>query len=309
MLNTMQQDRYDGAVIKAFRRRWAWALALVVAIASAHGCSRSDSAPPVGSITVTLNRTQAASDTPVDFTYRVEVLPGARIEGDYRMFVQIKNADGHIVWSDDHEPPRPTSTWKPGDVVEYTRTAFVPRRVATGDLSIFVGLYSDNRRLPLKGPDGTESKDRSYRVASLQVSPESDRVFIIYKGGWHPEEAPEQSADAWWWTQQSAVLSFENPKSDVTLYLDYDTRPDVFSDGPQTVSLLAGGQVVKTWRADSQERRLQRIPVSAAVLGTGGMSELQIDVDKVFVPANLPAGGKDTRSLGIRVYHAFIDRR
>ena len=56
----------------------------------------------------------------------------------------------------------------------------VPRRVAVGDLSAFVGLYSDDRRLPLKGPDGTESKDRSYTgvigltVVFFEVSREGD---------------------------------------------------------------------------------------------------------------------------------------
>ena len=39
------------------------------------------------------------------------------------------------------------------------------------------------------------------------------------------------------------------------------------------------------------------------------MAELRIEVDQTFVPAKLPAGGHDTRELGIRVYHAFVEPR
>ena len=30
------------------------------------------------------------------------------------------------MWGDDHEPPVPTSSWKPGQTIEYTRTVFAP---------------------------------------------------------------------------------------------------------------------------------------------------------------------------------------
>ena len=43
-------------------------------------------------------------------------------------------------------------------------------------------------------------------------------------------------------------------------------------------------------------------PVTAAQLGAGDMAELTIEVDQTFVP-----GGGDTRELGIRVFHAFIE--
>jgi len=274
-------------------------------------CSRGDTAPPVASVSATLNKSRASVGAPVDFTYRFEALPGASIQGDYRVFVQIKDVDGQIVWSDDHEPSVPTSTWKPGQVVEYTRTSFVPARVATGEVTVFAGLYDDDRRLPLKAadPSGREPADRSYRVATLQIAPESERIFLIYKGGWYAEEAPTNDTDPWKWTQQSAVIAFENPKADVTLFLDYDARPDVFSDGPQTVTVALGDQTLQTLRADTQDRRLVRIPIGASILGTGPMAEVRIDADKAFLPSSLPAGSKDNRRLGIRVYHVFVDRR
>jgi len=48
--------------------------------------------------------------------------------------------------------------------------------------------------------------------------------------------------------------------------------------------------------------------ISAAPLGTGDMVDLEIGVDKTFVPASTPAiGGNDVRELGIRVYHLFVE--
>jgi hypothetical protein len=53
---------------------------------------------------------------------------------------------------------------------------------------------------------------------------------------------------------------------------------------------------------------LRKIPLTAAQLGTSEMVELEISVDKTFVPALLPAANsKDPRELGIRVFHAFIE--
>ena len=39
------------------------------------------------------------------------------------------------------------------------------------------------------------------------------------------------------------------------------------------------------------------------------MTDIHIDLDKTFVPAKLPAGGRDIRELGIRVYHVFVEER
>jgi hypothetical protein len=45
-------------------------------------------------------------------------------------------------------------------------------------------------------------------------------------------------------------------------------------------------------------------------MGTAEMTDVQIDVDKTFVPALSPAStNRDARELGIRVFHAFVDAR
>jgi hypothetical protein len=102
-------------------------------------------------------------------------------------------------------------------------------------------------------------------------------------------------------------MSVRNPRKDVTLYLDFDARADVFADHPQVVTVYSGDQVITTFPADNTTETLKRIPITAAQLGTGDMTDLRIGVDKTFVPAKLPSGGKDQRELGIRVYHVFIE--
>ena len=122
---------------------------------------------------------------------------------------------------------------------------------------------------------------------------------LAYTSGWHPAEfdaaAPEST---WRWTQQTAILSFANPNANAMFYLDYAAWPDAVADTPQTVTVRAGDQILQSFAADAAGRRLHRIPLPAEVLGTGDRAEIQIAVDRTFVPATLPAGGRDARELG-----------
>ncbi len=138
--------------------------------------------------------------------------------------------------------------------------------------------------------------------------PSSENLLTIWKSGWNQDEyAPDNPANSWRWTQKLATLSFRNPHKDVTLYLEYDARSDLFGSRPQTVTVATGDQVVASFPADSTARTLRRIPMTAAQLGAGEMADVRIEVDKTFVPALLPNGGSDRRDLGIRVYHVFVE--
>ena len=155
-----------------------------------------------------------------------------------------------------------------------------------------------------------EVSRREYLVAKFQLQPQSENIFLIYKDGWHPAEvATDNAASEWQWTKKTAGLSFRNPKKDVLFYLEADGRPDVFSP-PQQVSVKVNDQVVNTFSMTDKDPVIHRIPITTAQLGSGDMVDLKIDLDKTFVPAQLPAGqpghGSDSRELGIRVYHAFV---
>jgi hypothetical protein len=276
-------------------------------------CSKEDTTPPVAVVSFQASKTRVPVNSPIEFTYEFVVAPNAAINGNYRVFMHVVDPDGNqMQWNDDHDPPIPTSQWKPGMKVRYTHLEFVPVFPTLGEVMVEVGLHREGERLPLQGPDPTDknSKTRSYKVGTLQLLPSRENIFLNFRSGWHPIEfAPENPSLDWQWTQKAGVIALRNPRKDSLLYLDYDARIDVFADHPQQVTVYAGDQPVTTFTADSGARRTDKIPISAAQWGSSEQVELRIAVDRTFMPAKLPAGGKDLRELGIRVYHAFVEVR
>jgi len=264
------------------------------------GCSgTSEDTPPVATPKLTLNRERAAIGSPLTMTYRFE--PSRKIDGNYWVFLHVLDQEGERLWGDDHQPPTPTSSWEPGKPVEYTRTIFVPNIPYIGPSQIRLGLYmpSTGERLSLAGTDVSR---REYLVGKLQILPQSENIFLIYKDGWHTAEVhPQDPTIEWQWTRKSGLIAFRNPKKDSMLYLEYDARTDLFNP-PQQVTIRIGNQVIGSFAADAKETKLVKLPVSAAQLGDGDVTELLIEVDRTFEP-----GGADTRELGIRVFHAFIE--
>ncbi len=277
---------------------------LIVAAGAVSGCGgKTDSTPCVATGAVTLARDRAAIGSPLKISYRFDVAQNASIPQDYTVFVHVLDDQQESLWGDDHQPPQPTSTWKPGQRVEYTRTIFVPNYPYIGPAHVRMGLYqpSGGTRLPLCG---TEVSQREYEVARFQLLPQSENIFLIYKEGWHPAEiSGDNPAVEWQWTKKTATISFRNPKKDATFYLEYDARNDKFSP-PQQVRVMVGDQMIGTFVGDSKERKLVSFPIAAAQLGSADMSEITLDVGQTFVP-----GGGDARELGIRVFHAFVEPR
>jgi len=202
----------------------------------------------------------------------------------------------------------PTSQWKPGQTVEYTKTVFIPIFPYVGEASIQVGLHStvNQKRLPLAGEDVGQ---RAYKVARIQLQPQTENVFAVFKEGWHPAEQADHNAMVeWQWTKKDATLSFKNPKRDALFYFDVD-NPGTAFDQPQQVKISLGGQVVDEFTLTPKQPELRKIPLKAAQLGTGEVAELTITVDKTYVPAIVNSSSKDPRELGVRVFHAFVDPR
>lgn len=276
--------------------------AAAIAIAASISCGKkTDNEPPVATPSLTLSRDKVAIGSPVRLTYKFVVAPDARFNADYWVFVHVLDPTGELLWTDDHLPNPPTSTWKPGQTIEYTRTVFVPNYPYLGEAVIRLGMYdrTTSNRLPL---NAQQVSRREYLVAKFQLQPQSENIFLIYKDGWHPAEvATDNAASEWQWTKKTATISFKNPKKDSTFYLEADARTDLFTP-PQEVTIRIGDQVIGKFAADSRERKLYTFPITAAQLGAGDMTELLIDVDKTFRP-----GSGDLRELGIRVFHAFVE--
>jgi hypothetical protein len=284
-------------------RFFVFLYALALTAAAAACSSKTASEPPVAAATVTMGRDRVPIGSPVKVTYKFDVAPDAKIDGDYWVFVHVLEPDGERLWGDDHQPPVPTSTWKPGQKVEYTRTVFVPNYPYIGPAIVRIGLYSPttSKRLSLSA---TEASRKEYDVAKFELQPQSENIFLIYKEGWHPAEVSSDDPNTeWQWTKKSATVSFKNPKKDGTVYLEYAARIDKFST-PQQVTLRIGDQVIGSFPASSKEKTLVTFPVTAAQFGTADVVELVVDVDRTFTP-----GGSDSRELGIQVFHVYVDAK
>ena len=290
--------------------RLGWGAVLAVGCAAAAACGgREESGPPVATPTVTLNKTRASLGSPLELTYTFVVAPGARFEQDYRVFVHFVNAEDEQMWTDDHDPPRPTRSWKPGETIQYTRTVFVPSYPYNGRATIVLGLYSpkDGSRLPL----GASSRGQhAYEVAGFELVPQGENVFLIYKDEtWHPaEDAKENGSVVWRWSRKAGVIAFRNPKRDATFYLQLDGRPDLQSVSPQPVTVSIGTQVLDRFTLTDKEPVLRKVAIPAAAFGSGDTVELTIDAGSTFVPRNVPgSGSQDARELGVRVFQAFVE--
>jgi hypothetical protein len=282
-------------------RRFTFLSLFVLGLAFA-GCGRqTDEEPAVARPSLTLDHERVPIGSPLTLNYRFEVVDGAQIDDDYWVFLHVVDPDGERLWHDDHMPPRPTSTWKAGEVVEYSRQIFVPTYPYIGEATVRIGLYKDARRLVL---DGNEVRRREYQVARMTILPQSENIFRIYKDGWHNAEvSADDPTVEWQWTVKAGTVSFRNPKKDVRLYLEAEARPDLLP-APQEVTLRIGDQVIDTFTADFTERKLLIYPVSAEQLGAGEMVELVIEVDRT-----IPPRGGDPRELGLRVFNLFVDHR
>jgi hypothetical protein len=283
---------------------------LLLAAASSVGCRRKvPEAPPLATPSLTLSHDKAPLASPLDITYKFVVASDARFDGDYRVMMHVVDTDEEMIWTDDHNPPVPTSQWKPGQTVEYTRTIFVPVYPYVGETSLQVGLYStaSQKRLPLAGDN---TGQRAYKVGRLQLQPQTENLPTLFGEGWHPAEVAEHNATVQWqWTKKVATITFKNPKKDCLFYFEVDNPGSVLKE-PQQVTLSLNGQNIEAFTVHPMVQQLKRIPLKAAQLGTAEMAELQISVDKTYVPALVVGvNSKDPRELGVRVFHAFIDPR
>lgn len=277
-------------------------LLLLVAVSCGKGGPQE---PPLATPSLSLNHARVPLGSPVELKYRFVVAPQAKFDQDYTVFVHFLDNAREMMWTDDHLPPVPTSQWKPGQTIEYTRTMFVPVYPYVGEATVELGLYLPKlgKRATLTGND---KGHQSYELTKFELAPQTENVFLIYKDGWYPAEVPAENPTAeWQWTKKEATLAFRNPKRDVTFYLNLGAPPLVLGD-TQTVSIRLGDQVVESFPL--KEEMLKRVALSAAQLGTGEMIELKIAVDKSFVPVQIPAmKSHDERELGVRVIHAFVE--
>ena len=270
---------------------------------AAAGCSRQEeSTPSVATPSVTLARDRVAIGSPFKVTYKFDVAPNATIRPRLLVFVHVLDDQGEQLWNDDHPPPTPTSPWKAGQTVEYTRTIFVPNYPYIGEAHVRLGLYSPSasQRLPLCA---TEVSRREYEVAKFQLLPQSENIFLIYKDGWHPAEVSSREPDDRVAVDEEGGDDLVPEPEEGRDLLPRVRRPDRPVRPPAAGHRAlgrSGHRHVRRRLEGAEARRCSRSRPPSS--GPADMVELTLEVDQTFKP-----GGGDSRELGIRVFHTFIE--
>jgi hypothetical protein len=271
------------------------------------GCGKKQTAEsrPI-TPSISFSKPSAPIGSPIEIKYSFQVgADSTAIPKNYHVFVHFLDSHDAILFNDDHEPPEPTTSWKPGSTVEYTRTLFIPLYPYLGTATVKMGLYvpGTNERLGLAG---TGDGNLAYPVGQLQLLDQKENIFLVYKEGWHQlESQPDNRNIEWQWTKKEAVCSFRNPKKDSLLYLQADTNVKAFQQ-PLEVAIWIGNNQIESFKVDSKDTFLKKIPIPAAALGDDDWVDLRIVNSESFVPSQ--AGiGTDDRELGLRVYHLYVD--
>jgi len=295
------------------RRTWGSFLAIalvgLVGAVVLPACQRRKPAevnPIVPSIKV--NRTKAPLGSALEITYTWTVEPGAKkLDQNYWALVHFLDNQEVMLFSDDHQPEPPPSTWEPGKTYSYTRTRFVPVYPYVGEVEVRMGLYPYPGRGERPALKGEDKGFREYKVSTLELLPQTENIFPVYKEGWHnPETHPENPSVERTWTKKEALMSFKNPKQDVIVYLEGDTCVKCFTKTPE-LTMTVGKNVGLTFPIEGPQVYLKKVKVKAADLGDEEWTDLRLSMSESFVPKNLnPPLNNDDRELGFNVYHLFV---
>jgi hypothetical protein len=290
----------------------SWGVALAVALAGGTALSGCNRRKPAEANPITpaikLNRERVPLGSAVEITYSWTLEPGAKKpDQDYRALVHFLDSHEVILFEDDHMPVPPPSQWEPGKTYTYTRTKFVPIYPYVGECEIRMGLYPHPGRGERPALKGTDKGLREYQVKKIELLPQTENIFPVYKDGWHnPEAHPENPSVERTWTKKEALMSFRNPKRDVVVYLQADTCVKCFAQAPVlTVSL--NGKVGLTIPIQDPNVFLKKIKVKASDLGGEEWVDLRLAMNQSFVPKLLtPPLNNDDRELGLLVYHLYV---
>jgi hypothetical protein len=270
-------------------------------------CQASDpAAPPMLTPTVTLSRQSVPLGSPVDMTYKFVVANDAKFTSNFHVMVHFGDRDEQLMYTDDHEPPTPTTSWKPGQTIEYTRTFFTPTYPYIGLTTVEVGMFAagEKLRVPMAGVD---TGHRSYKVATLELRPQNESVQTIFKDGFHGFEGAPANGISWHWMKKQGTLALMNPNKDSVFYLEVDD-PSPLLTTPQAVTVFVGSTKVDEFSVVPGQPApvLRKIAMSASTWNRAENVEVKIAVDKTFVPQQLKPAEPDIRELGIRVLHAVV---
>ena len=280
-------------------------LLLLFTMSLSGACGSPDTSPTVAVPAVGLDRVLVPLGGPLEMSYQFTASSDITdLTEPYRVFVHFLDANGELMFTDDHDPPVATTEWNPGETVTYTRVMPIPNYPYVGKASIALGLYS-----PVTGDrvalEGAHIGQATYEVATIELAPPRENNPPMFQDGWH---SPEFGGDREWrWTTGEAVIAFRNPRLDSTLYVELD-GPTQLSESPQRVDLVIGDRTIDSFVLETTGVTTHTTLVNADDLGDGDTTTLTLHVDQTIVPAELPGSDLvDDRQLGVRVFCACLE--
>jgi hypothetical protein len=290
------------------RRPWRTAAVFgLVALAALPACRRRKPAE-VNDIVpkIEVNRARAPLGSAIEVTYTWQLEPTAKkLAQDHRAFVHFLDSHRVMLFEDDHVPVPPVGQWEPGKTYSYTRTKFIPIYPYVGDVEVRVGLepVARGERVALKAEDAGL---REYKVAKMELLPQTENIFPVYKEGWHnPESSAQNPSLERTWTKKDALMSFKNPKKDVIVYLEADTNSKAFPQ-PPVLTVAVGNKAGLVVPIENSDVFLKKIRVKAEDLGQAEWVDLRLSMNQFFIPKEKGVNATDDRELGLMVYHLYV---
>jgi hypothetical protein len=140
----------------------------------------------------------------------------------------------------------------------------------------------------------------------MELLPQTENIFLVYKEGWHnPESSAQNPSLERTWTKKDALVSFKNPKKDIIVYLEADTNAKAF-DQPPVLTVAVGGKSGLVVPIENSEVFLKKIRVKAADLGDQEWVDLRLSMNSSFIPKAKGVNPTDDRELGLMVYHLYV---
>ena len=156
--------------------------------------------------------TTSRSARTVDVTIQFDLAPSFEpLDEDYRVFLHVLDDRESFLWADDHDPPAPTSTWRPGQSIQYTR------RVRDTSVSV-LRTGSDRGRPLLAASQGRDCRcwATTWAIsptgsATVVLEPPHERSLLAYESGWFPVEFNRTRQTGWRWTDRAGGALLAEP--------------------------------------------------------------------------------------------------
>lgn len=243
---------------------------------------------------------------PVSLLYRWTIGAGKLPTVDHRAFVHFLDAEGSVLFTDDHQPEPAVSGWQAGRTYEYRRSTLTRAFPYAGRIRVVLGLFdvASGARLPLQGVDAGQ---RSYHVADLVLAPRDEDLPLTCTGFYPPEAPPTAPLLVSRFMAREARCRFPNPREEVAVFVHADLEPSGFPKTP-TLSLATRADACHSFPLTlTSEPQLIRLRLPARALGRAAQAELRLRSSDVYTPAALLRDA-DPRELSVRILGLYAAR-